>query len=89
MMIRRKDSVIAGEVVARIGDQGRQPGDKVQWFEHNMRRDISIRRLKSVADKPLGGERQTFAAHCRSRDGAAQPFEFVALVDRGDHAGMQ
>ena len=65
------------------------PYDFVQWLEHNMRGAIPIRRLQSVVDEPLGGERETFCADGRSRDVAAQPFEFVALVGGGDHAGMQ
>ena len=47
------------------------------------------RRLQSVVDEPLGRERETFCADGRSSDGAAQPFEFVALIGGGDHAGMQ
>jgi len=82
-------AVIAGEVDARTGDQGRQPGDKVQWLEHDMRGAISIRRLQSVVDGPLGGERETFGAHRRPRAIAAQPFEFGALISGGDHAGVQ
>ena len=54
-----------------------------------MRGAIPIRRLQSVVDEPLGGERETFGAHRRPRDGAAQPFEFVALICCCDHAGMQ
>ena len=54
-----------------------------------MRRAIPIRRLQSVVDEPLGRERETFCAHRRPRDGAAQPFEFVALVCCRDYAGMQ
>ena len=49
---------------------------------------IPIRRLQLIVDEPLGGERETFSAHRRPRDGAAQPFEFVALVSGGDHAGV-
>ena len=80
--------MIAGEVDARIGDQGRQPGDEIQGLEHDTRGAIPIRRLQSVVDEPLGGERETFAADRRPRDGAAQPFKFVALICCCDHAGM-
>ena len=87
--LQREYAVITSQVDARVGHECRQPGDKVQWLEHNMRRAIPIRRLQSVVAEPLGGERETFCADGRSRDGAALPFEFVALVGGGDHAGMQ
>ena len=64
------------------------PCDFVQWLKHDMRGAIPIRRLQSLVDEPLGGERETFAAHRRPRDGAAQPFEFVALICCCDHTGM-
>ena len=54
-----------------------------------MRGAIPIRRLQSVVDGPLGGERETFAARRRPRDISAQSFEFVALIGCRDHTGMQ
>ena len=54
-----------------------------------MRGAIPIRRLQSVVDEPLAGERETCGADGGPRDGAAQPFEFVALIGQWARLGSE
>jgi hypothetical protein len=56
-----------GEVHARSRDQGGEPGDEVQRFEHHMGSAVSIRSFQPVADISLARQREAFDGEGRDR----------------------
>ena len=63
------------EVDARGGDQCGEPGDKVQWFQDDVCRAVSIRGFQPVADVSSGrvSDRRSTASAGREMGGRGDP----------------
>ena len=79
-------AMVAGEIHTRVRHPRGQSRDKVERFEHYMRRAISVRRFQSIVDETFGRQRQALGAYRRPGNVTAQAFRLVALIIGGNHA---
>jgi len=61
-------AVKACKVYTGFGNQGNQPGDKIQWFEYHMGRTVTPRRSPKA---PTFGETRSAPCRCESLTGAS------------------
>ena len=69
--VRCKHPVETGEVQTWAWHQGRQPGDEIQRFQHDVGRTVPERLLVVVNDPPLAIDRQAFGSDGWARDVSA------------------
>lgn len=84
-----ENTVIASEVDAGPWDQGRQPGDEIQWLQQHMRGAVTPGRFERVAHQTLTGQRQPAVGDRAADDVAAQSLETVALMGLDRNTGVQ
>ena len=73
LAVRGKDAVESCQVHARLGHQGRQPGDEVQRLEDDVGGTVAIRGLELILHLTMRGERQAFFGNGGPRNVTAQP----------------
>ena len=87
--VRCEHPVETGQVHPRLGHQGGQPGNEIQWLEDDVRRAVSVRRLQLVSDLAVRCERQALFRDRRPADVPAPPLELLALIRPRRHANVQ
>ena len=80
LAVGREQAVKTGQIYPRFRHQRCQPGDEIQWFEDDVRRAVSVRRLQLIANIPVRRERQALLRDGRPADVATQPLELLALI---------
>ena len=83
--LRRCAQVIEVRRSAGVG----KTGNEVQRLEDDVGGPIPVRRLERVANVAVRRERQPFFRDRRTGDVAAQPFQLLAFICLGRHAGVQ
>jgi hypothetical protein len=78
--VRGEYSVAAGEIQTRPGDQGGQPGDEVERFQHHVGRAITEGLLVTVHDPALAIDGEALGGNGWAGDVAAQAFQAIALI---------
>ena len=81
--------MITGEIDPRLGHQGNQSGDEVQWVENHVRGAVVVGYFELIAYLSVAGQGQALDRYCRSCNIPAQAFQFVPLVGFGGHAGVE
>ena len=79
----------SGQVDPRFRHQRCQPGNKVEGFEDDMRRAVSVRRLQLVPDVAVRRQLQALFRDRRSADVPTQPLELLALICPRRDTGVQ
>ena len=54
--VRRKDTMVSGQIDSGSGYQGGQFGDEIYWLEDDVSRPITIRGFQFIANLTLVGE---------------------------------
>ncbi len=80
LLFRRKQTVKSCRIHAWSWHQGRQSCNEIQRLKDDMRRAVTIGRLKLVTDVSVRGERQALFRHRRAADVTAQPAQLLALT---------
>ena len=76
----RQDPVISELMRARARNQGREPGDEIEWVEHDRRGAVLPVPAQAVDDTPIAPLRETLGRDRRSGKVSAQTFDRVAMA---------
>ncbi len=81
--------MIAGEVSARSGHEGGEPGEEVEGLEEEVGDACGVWMLQRVAELAVVGDGEAIDGQGRSCDVAAQALEFVAFMGLTGDGGVE